>query len=101
MEKETIPATEENLQLEVDDHRMNTTHPSRLSAIHTVLLDGIEGTAAVGAMGGYSTRLVFQLETPHPDFGVDFGTKHFLFLGPGLVEWGHDGKQFTMLKIIN
>jgi hypothetical protein len=101
MEKETIPATEESLQLEVDDHRMNAPNPARLSAFHPVLVDGIEGTAAVGAMGGYSTRLVFQLETPHPDFGVDFGTKHFRFLEPGLVEWGHDGKQFTLLKIIN
>ena len=101
MEKETIPATEESLQLEVDDHRMNTPSPARLSAFHPVLVDGIEGTAAVGAMGGYSTLLVFQLETPHPDFGVDFGTKHFRFLEPGLVEWGYDGKQFTLLKIIN
>ena len=101
MEKETIPATEESLQLEVDDHRMNATRPAHLSAFHPVLVDGIEGTAAVGAMGGYSTRLVFQLENPHPDFGADFGTKHFRFLEPGLVEWGYDGKQFTMLKIVN
>ena len=51
-------------------------------------------------MGGYSTRLTLQLEAPHPDFGIDFGTKYFRFLEPGLVEWGHDGKQFTVLKIV-
>ena len=101
MEKETIPATEESLQLEIDGHRMNTPRAPRLSDFHPVLIDGIEGTAAVGAMGGYSTRLVLQLENPHPDFGVDFGTKYFHFLEPGLVEWGHDGKQFTVLKIVN
>lgn len=100
MEKETIPATEESLQLEVDDHPMNTPRPPRLSAFHPVLIDGIEGTAAVGSMGGYSTRLAIQLEAPHPDFGIDFSTKYFRFLEPGIVEWGHDGKQFTVLKIV-
>jgi hypothetical protein len=52
MEKETIPATEESLQLEVDDHPMNTSRPAQFSAFHPVLIDGIKGTAAVGSMGG-------------------------------------------------
>jgi hypothetical protein len=101
MEKATIPATEENLQLEIDDHPMATSRPPRLSEPYPVIVDGINGTAAVGSMGGYSTRLSIQLEAEHPDFGVDFGTKYFRFLEPGLVEWGHYGKRFTVLKIVD
>jgi hypothetical protein len=51
-------------------------------------------------MGGYSTRLNIVLESPHPDFGVEFGTKYFRFIAPGLVEWGHDGKRFNVLKAV-
>jgi hypothetical protein len=52
-------------------------------------------------MGGYSTRLLIQLESEHPDLGVEFGTKYFRFLEPGLVEWGHDGKRFTLENVVD
>ena len=101
MEKQTVPATEENLQLEIDDPPMATPRPDQLSAPHPVLVDGIVGTAAVGSLGGYSTRLAMQLESEHPDFGTEFGTKYFRFLEPGVVEWGHSGKRFNLLKIVD
>lgn len=101
MEKTTIPATEETLQLEIDDHPMATPRPQQLSPPHPVLVDGIPGTAAVGSMGGYSTRLLIQLESEHPDLGIEFGTKYFRFLEPGLVEWGHDGKRFTLENVVD
>jgi hypothetical protein len=100
MEKETIPATEESLTLQIDDHPMANPRPLQLSPPHAVIVDGIPGTAAVGSMGGYSTRLNIVLESPHPDFGVEFGTKYFRFIAPGLVEWGHDGKRFNVLKVV-
>ena len=100
MEKNTIPATEEVLQLDIDDHPMADERPRELSPFHPVVIDGIVGTAAVGSMGGYSTRLALTLETPHPDFGMEFRTKYFRFLEPGVVMWGHDGKQFNIQKIV-
>lgn len=100
MEKNTIPATEEALTLDVDDHPMASERPTKISPFHPVVIDGIVGTAAVGSLGGYSTRLAMTLETPHPDFGTEFGTKHFRFLEPGVVMWGYDGKQFSIQKIV-
>lgn len=100
MEKNTIPATEEALKLDIDDHPMADQRPRELSPFHPVVIDGILGTAAVGSLGGYSTRIAITLETPHPDLGTEFGTKSFQFLQPGVVMWGHDGKQFTIQKIV-
>ena len=101
MEKNTTPATEENLTLIIDDHPFNEPRPAQLSAFHPVIVDGISGTAAVGSLGGYSTRLAIHLDSDHPDLGTEFGTKSFRFLQPGLVEWGHDGKRFEILKVLD
>jgi hypothetical protein len=95
----TIPGTEENLQLEVDAHpfdevRQPTSEP------YPVLVDGIRGVASVGSHGGYSTRIVILLEEEHPDLGKEFATKYFMIDTPGVVKWGHDGKSFTIDKII-
>lgn len=100
MAPHTVPATQENLQLEVDDHPMAESRPERVSDSHPVLVDGIVGTAAVGCFGAYSLRLVVQLESEHPDLGTEFGTKHFRFVEPGLVEWGGEPKRFRLLKMV-
>lgn len=100
MEKHTIPATEEALHLDIDDHPMANERPRELSPFHPVVIDGILGTAAVGTLGGYSTRLAITLQTSHPELGTEFGTKYFRFLEPGVVMWGHEGKQFTIQKIV-
>ena len=93
----TIPATEKDLYLEQDAHPFDESKSS-LSEPHSVLVDGIKGTAAVGSLGGYSTRLQILLEEEHPDFGKEFQTKYFMFKEPGLCLWGHDGKPSRLRK---
>jgi len=95
----TEPGTEENLQLERDPHPFDEV-PQAPSTFHPVLVDGIRGLAAVGSLGGYSTRIAVELEEEHPDLGREFATKYFMINEPGVVEWGHDGKSFTIQKII-
>ena len=95
----TIPATEKDLYLEQDAHPFDESQSS-LSEPHAVLVDGIKGTAAVGSLGGYSTRLRILLEEEHPDFGKEFQTKYFMFKEPGLCMWGHDEKTFTIEKVV-
>ena len=95
----TEPGTEQNLSLEVDTHPFDTEW-NIPSPFHPVLVDGIRGIAAVGCLGGYSTRIAVELEEEHPDLGRMFATKYFLLDTPGLVQWGHDGKSFTIEKII-
>ncbi len=95
----TIPATEKDLYLDQDGHPFDESKLS-LSDFHTVLVDGIKGTAAVGSLGGYSTRLRILLEDEHPDFGKEFQTKYFMFKEPGLCMWGHYEKTFTIEKVV-
>jgi hypothetical protein len=102
MEKEskTILATEKDLYLEQDVHRFDEVEHV-LSEPHPVRVDGIKGTAAVGSLGGYSTRIRILLEKEHPDLGKEFQTKYFKFIKPGVCLWGHDEKTFTIEKFID
>ena len=95
----TIPATEKDLYLDQDVHPFDESQHS-LSEPHAVLVDGIKGTAAVGSLGGYSTRLRILLEEEHPDFGKEFQTKYFMFKEPGICLWGHHGKTFKIEKVL-
>ena len=93
----TEPGTEHNLRL----HRDATPFsPGELSDPHPVLVDGIRGMASVGSHGAYSDRICITLEEEHPDLGREFGTKYFVFDEPGVVRWGHEGKHFTIEKIV-
>ena len=97
----TIPATEENLSLEVDRHMMDTQSTEPLpepSPPHSVLVDGIRGEAAVGCFGTWSTRISIVLEDEHPELGKEFMTKYFQFTEPGVVHWGHHGQSFRIVK---
>ena len=96
----TEPGTEENLRLVSDPHPFDTVHQPP-SSFHPVVVDGIRGLAAVGSLGGYSTRIAVELEAEHPDLGREFATKYFLFDTPGVVKWGHDGKSFSIQKIVD
>ena len=90
----TIPATEENLSLEVDRHMMDTQSTESLpdpSPPHPVIVDGIRGEAAIGCFGTWSTRISIVLEEEHPELGKEFMTKYFQFTEPGVVHWGHYG----------
>ena len=99
----TIPATEENLSLEVDRHMMDTQSTEPLpepSSPYSVLVDGIRGEAAVGCFGTWSTRISIVLEEEHPELGKEFTTKYFQFTEPGVVHWGHHGQSFRIVKTL-
>ena len=99
----TIPATEENLSLEVDRHMMDTQSTEPLpdpSPPHPVLVDGIRGEAAVSHFGAWSIRIGLTLEEEHPELGKEFMTKYFEFTEPGVVRWGHHGQIFRIEKIL-
>lgn len=99
----TVPATEENLRLEVDPHPLSPSphNEGTRSLPHHVLVDGLRGHASIGCHGAYSERIVVTLEEDHPDLGRSFSTKHFEFIKPGCVAWGHDGLSFEILKIVD
>ena len=99
----TIPATEENLTLEVDRHMMDSQSTEPLpepTPPYSVLVDGIRGEAAVGSFGTWSTRIRIVLEEEHPELGKEFTTKYFRFTEPGVVQWGHYGQSFRIEKIL-
>lgn len=93
----TVPGTEENLRLRRD---ATPFAPGVLSDPYPVLVDGILGVASIGSHGAYSDRIYVALQEEHPDLGREFGTKHFRIDEPGVVEWGHEGKSFSVRKII-
>ena len=99
----TIPATEENLTLEVDRHMMDSQSTEPLpepTPPYSVLVDGIRGEAAVGCFGTWSTRISIVLEEEHPELGKEFMTKYFQFTEPGVVQWGHYGQSFRIVKTL-
>ena len=93
----TVPATEENLRLEKDATPFS---PGELSDPYPVLVDGILGVASIGSDGAYSDRIYVALEEEHPDLGREFATKYFHIEEPGIVSWGHEGKSFTIQRIV-
>ena len=97
----TIPATEENLNLEEDVHPFDQDLPKTVEfKLHPVIVDGILGQACVGTLGAYSQRIRINLAEEHPELGSDFQTKYYIFTEPGKVLWGHDEKTFELLKIV-
>ena len=62
----------------------------------TVIADGIRAKCVIGPFGSYSERIVFFFDEEHPEFGKEFGTKHFAFTKPGIVGWGYDKRFFEV-----
>ena len=91
---------EKDLVLEVDSNPFVPNQGKELSPLFDVMVDGITGKAGVGCFGGYSTRIVIELDEEHPELGTSFATKYFIFdeNKKGLVHWGHDNKSFTIKK---
>ena len=54
----------------------------------------------MGAFGTWSDRIVITFENEHPEYGKEFSTKHFKFLDPGVLGWGHDGKVIN-IKVLD
>ena len=98
----TIPATEENLSLEVDRHMMDqqSTEPlSEPSPPHSVIVDGIRGEAAIGYFGTWSPRISILLEEKHPELGEMFMTKYYQITEPGVLILRGFKKTFQIVKI--
>jgi hypothetical protein len=97
----TVPATEANLRLEADVHPMqDPSSPVPDLMGHEVLVDGVHARAFVGYGGRWSEGISIEFVEEHPTMGKDWGTKHFHFVEPGRVAWGHEGQTFTILKLL-
>ena len=98
---ETVPATETNLRLEEDTHPMqDPSLPLPELVGHEVLVDGVSARAFVGHGGRWSEGISIEFAEEHPTMGKDWGTKYFHFVEPGRVSWGHEGKTFTIHKVV-
>jgi len=98
----TEPATETSLAVENDNHRFDENPNRETPIMHDVLVDGTPAKAGVGSFGTYSTRIVLLFDPPHPEWGSEFATKEFNLdeNNPGVLNWGYDGKSFTIEKIV-
>ena len=64
-----------------------------------VTADGHPANCFIASTYLRSDKIVLLFDPPHPKYGVEWATKHFGFSEPGTMEWGHDGKTMTILKI--
>ena len=68
-----------------------------------VIADDHTGSCFLQDRGWNSTRIVIVFDQPHPMWGESFVTKHFLFVTPGTMYWGHEGNSIkisTMLETV-
>ena len=99
----TIPATEENLQLEVDRHMMQQASKEPLpepSPPHPVIVDGIRGEAAIGYFGTWSPRISIVLEEEHHELGEKFMTKYYQIREPGVLMLRGFKQTFQIMKTL-
>ena len=66
----------------------------------SVLIDGLNAKCVMGPFGTWSDRIVITFEKDHPEYGKELSTKHFEFLEPGVIGWGHDGKEIN-IKVLD
>jgi len=97
-EIKTRPAKEKDLIVTNDQHGFDQKPSLEPPIMHDVLVDGHPAKAGVGSFGGYSTKIVVLFDPPHPEWGLEFGTKYFMFdeNEDGIVNWGHDGRNFRI-----
>lgn len=97
----SVPATEANLRLEQDMHPMqDPLLPVPELVGHEVLVDGVSARAFVGYGNRWSEGMSIEFVDAHPTMGMAWGTKHFHFVEPGRVAWGHEGKTFSIHKVV-
>ena len=49
--------------------------------------------------GWNSTKIVILFDKPHPVWNEFFTTKHFDFIEPGKMKWGHDNEIMSISKM--
>ena len=100
----TIPATEDNLELEVDWHMMDSQSKEPLpepTQPHSVLVDGIHGEAAIGYFGTWSPRIsIFFHDEEHPELGKHFQTKYYQIREPGELMLRGFKQTFQIVKTL-
>ena len=65
----------------------------------SILVDGEKAKCVMGPFGTWSDRINIVFENEHSEFGKQFSTKHFEFLEPGILGWGHDGKTMAIVVL--
>ena len=65
-----------------------------------VIADGYKGSCYLLDRGWNSTKIVIVFDQPHPVWGESLITKHFLFVKPGKMYWGHEGKSMVISAIL-
>ena len=64
--------------------------------VKKVLVDRCKASCEIGFFGTWSERIKITFEDNHPEFGKEFFTKHFSFIKPGVISWGHEGKTIEI-----
>ena len=64
--------------------------------IKYVIIDGCRARCEIGLFGTWSERLKITFKDIHPEFGKEFFTKHFSFIKPGVISWGHESKTMKI-----
>jgi len=97
------PATEQDLIIQNDDHKLHPRSDGAPYTLHDVLVDGHRGKAGVGSLGLWSERILLVFDPPHEKYGEEWMTKYFMFdeEDPGLVRWGHNGESFRLDLIVD
>ena len=75
----------------------NMLHPHGTTL--TVLVDGLKAKCVMGTFGTWSDRFNLTFESEHPSLGKEFSTKHFEFLEPGILGWGHGGEKLSIVVL--
>ena len=65
-----------------------------------VIADGHPGACFLQDRGWNSTRIVIVFDQLRPVYGESFVTKHFLFVIPGKMYWGHEGSCMKISTIL-
>lgn len=93
MNRNYMPITELDLPV-ITDH----TDEERPTGAK-VLVDGHPAQCFLSSIAWRSVGIIILFDEPHPRFGKEFGTKHYEFLAPGLLGWGHYGESMEVLHV--
>ena len=61
-----------------------------------VIVDGIKAKCVLGPFGTWSERICLNFEEKHPIHDMEFMTKYFEILEPGILKWGSENQQMEI-----
>ena len=86
-----VPCTEEMIPVERFDNAGEEIKPI------SVLVDGNLAKCFITSPPWLSTKIVLLFDEPNLRWGDSFTTKHFRFVEPGKMQWGHNGEHMRIL----